>query len=152
MENLKIKRKKDNKFWTSRALQSGDLNPRFSVIFPHMIWIFMESEGDEIKSKQASKKDRTLLSYEQSVQPSKSLKAVLLLIPFNKLPLSTLTHHKDISDCNFPSSLGVFCGNFCYLLCANPWPNYVHCTLVPVGLLSFYLGGSILVKCFSKTT
>ena len=25
-----------------------------------MIWIFMESEGDEIKSKQASKKDRTL--------------------------------------------------------------------------------------------
>ena len=25
-----------------------------------MIWIFMESEGGEIKSKQASKKDRTL--------------------------------------------------------------------------------------------
>ena len=25
-----------------------------------MIWIFMESEGDEIKSKQASKRDRTL--------------------------------------------------------------------------------------------
>ena len=28
--------------------------------FPPMIWIFMEGEGDEIKSKQASKRDRTL--------------------------------------------------------------------------------------------
>ena len=51
MENLKMKRKKDNKILTFR---SGDLNPRFSVIFP--------SEGDEIKSKQASKRDRTLTS------------------------------------------------------------------------------------------
>ena len=57
MENLKMKRKKDKKNLTFR---SGDLNPRFSVIFPPMIWIFMEGEGDKIKSKQASKKDRTL--------------------------------------------------------------------------------------------
>ena len=36
-----------------------DLNARFSEIFMPMI--FMEGEGDEIKSKQASKRDRTLL-------------------------------------------------------------------------------------------
>ena len=40
MENLKMKRKKDKIFWPSK----GDLNPRFSVIFPAMIWIFIESE------------------------------------------------------------------------------------------------------------
>ena len=40
--------------------RSGDLNPRFSVIFPPMIWIFMWSEEPEIKSKQAFKRDRTL--------------------------------------------------------------------------------------------
>ena len=49
-----MKRKKDILTFRSR-----DLNPRFSVIFPPMIWIFMESEEGEIKSKQASKKDRT---------------------------------------------------------------------------------------------
>ena len=32
-----------------------------------MIWIFMEGEGDEIKSKQASKRDRTLLTYAQTI-------------------------------------------------------------------------------------
>ena len=42
------------------TFRSWDLNPRFSVIFPPMIWIFMESEGDKIKSKQGSKRDRTL--------------------------------------------------------------------------------------------
>ena len=57
MENLKMKRKKDKIFLT---FWSGDLNPRFSVIFPPMIWIFMESEEGEIKSKQASKRDRIL--------------------------------------------------------------------------------------------
>ena len=50
------KKKKEKKL----TFQSGDLNPRFSVIFPPMIWIFMEGEGEEIKSKQASKRDRTL--------------------------------------------------------------------------------------------
>ena len=55
MENLKMKRNKDKKNLT---FQSGDLNPRFSVIFPPMI--FMRSEEPEIKSKQASKRDRTL--------------------------------------------------------------------------------------------
>ena len=50
--------KKNEKKMTS---QSGDLNPRFSEIFPPMVWIFMEGEGDEIKPKQASKRDRTLL-------------------------------------------------------------------------------------------
>ena len=34
----------------------------FKVIFPPMISIVMEGEGDEIKLKQASKKDRTLHS------------------------------------------------------------------------------------------
>ena len=60
LKNLKIKRKKNKKILT---FWSGDLNPRFSVIFPPKIWIFMESEGDEIISKQASKRDRTLPRY-----------------------------------------------------------------------------------------
>ena len=51
--------KKDKFFFNFR---SGDSNPRFSVIFPPMTWIFMEGEGDEIKLKQASKRDRTLMS------------------------------------------------------------------------------------------
>ena len=51
MENLKIKRKKDKKILT---FHGGDLNPGFSVIFPPMIWIFMESEEDEITSRQES--------------------------------------------------------------------------------------------------
>ena len=59
VKNLKMKRKKDKNFLT---LRSGDSNPRFSVIFPPMIWIFMESEEPEIKSKQASKRDRTLFN------------------------------------------------------------------------------------------
>ena len=50
--------RKDNKFFLT--FRSGDLNPRFSVIFPPMIWIFMESEEPEIKLKQASKRDKTL--------------------------------------------------------------------------------------------
>ena len=49
--HLKMKRKKDNKFLTFR---SWDLNPRFSVIFPPTIWIFIEGEDDEIKSRQGS--------------------------------------------------------------------------------------------------
>ena len=55
--------------WTEKGqkkcltYRSGDSNPRFSVIFPPMIWIFMEGEGDEIKSKQTSKRDRTLNSF-----------------------------------------------------------------------------------------
>ena len=48
MDNFKMKRKKDKKILTFR---SGDLNSRFPVIFPPMIWIFMESEEDEIKPK-----------------------------------------------------------------------------------------------------
>ena len=47
--------KKDKKILTFR---SGDSNPKFSVIFQPMIWIFMEDEGEEeIKSKQTSKRD-----------------------------------------------------------------------------------------------
>ena len=48
---LKMKRKKDKHFLT---FESGDWDPRFSVIFPPTIWIFMEGEGDEIKSRQVS--------------------------------------------------------------------------------------------------
>ena len=57
MKNLEKKIKKDKNFLTFR---SRDLNPRFSVIFPPMIWIFMEGEGDEIKSGQGSLNFSTL--------------------------------------------------------------------------------------------
>ena len=46
-------KKKDQ---TILTLPSGDSNPRFPVIFPPMIWIFIEGEEDEIKSEEASKK------------------------------------------------------------------------------------------------
>ena len=55
----KIWKEKGQIFLTFR---SRDSNPRFSVIFPPMIWIFMEGAGDDIKSKQASKRDRTLIN------------------------------------------------------------------------------------------
>ena len=51
VKNLKMKRKKDKKFLTIR---SRDSNPRFSIIFPPTIWVFMEGEGDEIKSRLGS--------------------------------------------------------------------------------------------------
>ena len=51
VKNWKWKEKKDNKFLT---FQSGDSNPRFSVTFPPMIWIFVEGEGYEIKSRLGS--------------------------------------------------------------------------------------------------
>ena len=47
----KWKEKKDKKILT---FGSGDLNSRFSVNFLPTIWIFMEGEGDEIKSRQGS--------------------------------------------------------------------------------------------------
>jgi hypothetical protein len=50
-EEFEDEKKKEQNFLTFR---SRDLNPRF------MIWIFMESVEPEIKSKQASKRDRTL--------------------------------------------------------------------------------------------
>ena len=56
-EEFENEKKKEQKKLT---FQSRDLNPRFSVIFPPMIRIFMESEEPKIKSKQASKRDRTL--------------------------------------------------------------------------------------------
>ena len=59
VKNLKMREKKDKKFLTFR---SGDLNPRFSVIFLPMIWILMEGEGDKIKLKKALKRDRHLSS------------------------------------------------------------------------------------------
>ena len=42
-------KKKDKKILT---FQSGDSNPRFSVILLLMILIFTKGEGDEIKSRQ----------------------------------------------------------------------------------------------------
>ena len=45
---FKNEQKKDNFFLTFR---SKDSNPRFLVIIPTVIWIFMEGEGNEIKSK-----------------------------------------------------------------------------------------------------
>ena len=55
IENLKMNRKRTKNILTFR---SGDLNPRFSVIFPPMIWIFKWGARDQIKK--ASKKDRNL--------------------------------------------------------------------------------------------
>ena len=55
-ENLKMYRKKNKTFF---ILRSGDSNPRLPVIFPPMIWILMDGEGEEIKSKQASERNRT---------------------------------------------------------------------------------------------
>ena len=53
----KWKEKKDKNFLT---FQSGDSNPRFLVIFPPTIWIFMDVEGDKIKSRLGSKNFLTL--------------------------------------------------------------------------------------------
>ena len=73
MENLKMKRKKDKKILTFR---SGDMNPRFSVIFPPMVYLnFMSSEEPEIKPKQAFKRVWTLL--------------VGLIRSFRRIPLFT---------------------------------------------------------------
>ena len=47
MENLKMKRKRTKFFLT---LWSGDF-----LIFPPMIWIFMEGKCDGIKSRQPAK-------------------------------------------------------------------------------------------------
>ena len=47
-QSLNMKRKKVKKFLTFR---SGNWNPRFSIIFPPRIWIFMGGEGHEIKSR-----------------------------------------------------------------------------------------------------
>ena len=52
----KFENEKKRKRLTFRCV---DLSLRFSVIFLPMIWISMEGEGDEIKSKQASKRGRT---------------------------------------------------------------------------------------------
>ena len=55
---FKNKQKKDQtKFFD--LLERG-FEPQISVIFPPTIWIFTEGEGDKIKSKQPSKRDRTL--------------------------------------------------------------------------------------------
>ena len=50
MENLKMSRKRTKKNFEHPNF-GGDSNSRFSVIFPPLIWI--EGEGDEIKSKEA---------------------------------------------------------------------------------------------------
>ena len=42
------------------TFQSGDLNPQIFSNFPAHDLNFHEREGEEIKSKQASKRDRTL--------------------------------------------------------------------------------------------
>ena len=52
-----MNRKKDQTFLT---FWSGDMNPRFLVIFLPIICIFMESKEPEIKPKKASKRNRTL--------------------------------------------------------------------------------------------
>ena len=56
---FEIEQKEDKKI----TFRSGDSNPRFSVTFPPMIWIFMEGEGDKIKSRQGSWNFSTLRTY-----------------------------------------------------------------------------------------
>ena len=58
MENLKMNRKRTKTFLT---YQSGDSNPQIFSNFPAHDLNFHESEEPEIKSKQASKRDWTLL-------------------------------------------------------------------------------------------
>ena len=50
-------KKKDKNIWPSGA---GIWTPHFWTIFPPLIWILTEGEGEEIKSRQPPKKDRTL--------------------------------------------------------------------------------------------
>ena len=52
-----MKRKKGQKIFD---LPERGFEPQIFSNFPAHDWIFMEGEGDEIKSKQASKRDRTL--------------------------------------------------------------------------------------------
>ena len=52
-------KKKSEKNWPSGA---GIWTPDFWTIFPPLIWIFMEGEGDEIKYMQPSKRVKTLIS------------------------------------------------------------------------------------------
>ena len=49
-------KKEEHFFWPTRSW----IRPQLFSNFPPIIWIFMEGEGDNIKSKQASKRDRTL--------------------------------------------------------------------------------------------
>ena len=47
----------ESPFWKDKKILTfwrGDSNPRFSVIFLPTIWIFMEGEGDKIKSRRGS--------------------------------------------------------------------------------------------------
>ena len=55
------KEQKKGKKKTFLTFRSGELNSRFSVIFLPKIWIFVESEGDKIKSKQPPKRDKHFL-------------------------------------------------------------------------------------------
>ena len=50
-------------------LPEREFEPQMLVNFPSMIWIFMESEGDQIKTKQASKKDWTLIVWQSGFFP-----------------------------------------------------------------------------------
>ena len=86
-EEIENEQKKDKKNLTYR---SRDSNPRFSVIFLAMIWIFMVGEGDEIKSKQASKWDRTLQTPFQHGKTTISTMPVLIIISKAKLEIFAL--------------------------------------------------------------
>ena len=61
-----------------------DLDPRFSVIFLPMIWIFMWCEEPEIKSKQVSKRDRTLICQYLSFWPVFTWRIVFYRFDKNK--------------------------------------------------------------------
>ena len=71
IENLIVERKKRQKVF---GLPEWGFEPEIFSNFPPMIWIFMRSEGDEIKSRQGSLKfsnlilnpSHTLISYFES--------------------------------------------------------------------------------------
>ena len=99
VKNFKIKIKMYKKCLT---FQSGDSNPRFSVIFPPMVWIFMEGECDEIKSKQASKRDRTFFKKSQKTYRND-------MGPKSMSTISTLHNSTELRITN--SSLLTSCAN-----------------------------------------
>ena len=100
---------------TILTFRSGDLNPRFSLIFPPMIWIFMWSEEPEIISKQASKIDRTLLLTHQIFSQIPNFSRVDILDDLIRISSNLC---KDDSNLSW-SYVSSFSGFVC--ICRGKW-------------------------------
>ena len=114
--------------WTEKGqkkltFRSGDSNPRFSVIFLTMIWIFMDGEGDEIKSKQASTRDVTLLTL---VKGLKMCWRSIWMVPhtLNRfLPARPLPAPSQ--DCRRQDFLGLSYSQTCRYWSTAPWARKI---------------------------